>query len=73
MINLMRIKKFINLNVVALIFNFSGALMMYFATGELDSKGGLGVFDSGGIALYLNHPTMLKFGFRLILIGFLFN
>ncbi len=68
---MLKIKKYITPTIVALVLNFTGALMLAFSAGELDKSRSAGiVFWSGPRALHLNHPTMFKWGLYFIIIGF---
>jgi hypothetical protein len=66
------VKKYITLNIIALILNFSGAVMLALSAGILlkeDAQGTV-IAWTGPRNLHLNYPTVFKWGIYLIIVGF---
>jgi hypothetical protein len=65
------VKKYITLNIMALILNFSGAVMLALSAGILRKEDAQGVIPwVGPNNLHLNYPTVFKWGIYLIIVGF---
>ena len=69
--NLFEIKCYLTPPIIALLVNFSGTLLIFYATGAPGNSKGLSATFAGAQNVLLVHPYFLRCGLSLLAIGFL--